>query len=175
MPWCWVLQHGMKYITSARALTPAECTRWRNAIARRCAPDQALMPAGVPGEDAPMGGKAARAGQAPRPAGVRGGESPLGGPPPTMRSARRCADLMATFSSGVCMSCKVEFSKLSRTAHSQPGIVRLQEWPMLKAHAATVKLSMQYFIHKVTLSTLSLPLHAGGRWMCSAQGKCFQA
>ena len=40
------------------------------------------------------------------PAGVPGGDPPLGPPPATMRSARRCADLMATFSSGVCMSCK---------------------------------------------------------------------
>ena len=72
------------------------------------------MPAGVPGQMRHWAAAQRAPDQAPRPAGIPGLEGPLGGPPPTMRSARRCADLMATFSSGVCMSCKVKFSKIQR-------------------------------------------------------------
>ena len=42
-------------------------------------------------------------------------------PPATMRSAERCADLMATFSSGVCMSCRPE-AMSALTTHQFPAL-----------------------------------------------------
>ncbi len=74
--------------------------------------------------------------QARKPMGVPGGEAPLGPPLASMRSARRCADLMATFSSGVCMSCKPSQPRQTQPDHDLRSATKKQPEQPLHSHRA---------------------------------------